>query len=121
MEGESPTLTRETFDVMIRCEILDMAGSNILKKAGRKTRRRRTVNCMELRVLRKRKKAIKTQKQPPPPPRGALGKRCSENMKQIYSASPMPKCDFNGFYGRSQNLKEAEVQIKGRDLYQTTY
>ena len=24
-----------------------------------------------------------------------LGKRCSENMQQIYRRTPMPKCDFN--------------------------
>ena len=29
------------------------------------------------------------------PPRGVLRKRCSENMKQIYKRTPMPKCDFN--------------------------
>ena len=29
------------------------------------------------------------------PPRGVLRKRCSENMKQIYRRTPMPKCDFN--------------------------
>ena len=27
--------------------------------------------------------------------RGVLKKRCSENMQQIYSRTPMPKCDFN--------------------------
>ena len=27
--------------------------------------------------------------------RGVLGKRCSENVQQIYSRRPMPKCDFN--------------------------
>ena len=29
------------------------------------------------------------------PSRGVLRKRCSENMQQIYSRTPMPKCDFN--------------------------
>ena len=29
------------------------------------------------------------------PSRGALKKRCSENMQQIYRRTPMPKCDFN--------------------------
>ena len=29
------------------------------------------------------------------PFRGALTKRCSENMQQIYRRTPMPKCDFN--------------------------
>ena len=29
------------------------------------------------------------------PPRGALRKRCSENMQQIYRGILMPKCDFN--------------------------
>ena len=29
------------------------------------------------------------------PPRGVPGKRCSENMQQIYRRTPMPKCDFN--------------------------
>ena len=29
------------------------------------------------------------------PSRGVLRKRCSENMKQIYRRTPMPKCDFN--------------------------
>ena len=29
------------------------------------------------------------------PSRGALKKRCSENMQQIYWRTPMPKCDFN--------------------------
>ena len=29
------------------------------------------------------------------PPEGVLGKRCSENMQQIYRRTPMPKCDFN--------------------------
>ena len=28
------------------------------------------------------------------PPRGVLSKRCSENMQQIYSRTPMSKCDF---------------------------
>ena len=34
----------------------------------------------------------KYQKQPP---RGVLKKRCSENMQQTYTRTPMPKCDFN--------------------------
>ena len=29
------------------------------------------------------------------PLRGVPRKRCSENMQQIYSRTPMPKCDFN--------------------------
>ena len=29
------------------------------------------------------------------PSRGVLGKRCPENMQQIYRRTPMPKCDFN--------------------------
>ena len=29
------------------------------------------------------------------PFRGALRKRYSENMQQIYRRAPMPKCDFN--------------------------
>ena len=29
------------------------------------------------------------------PPRGVPGKRCSENMQQIYRRTPMSKCDFN--------------------------
>ena len=29
------------------------------------------------------------------PCRGVLKKRCSENIQQIYSRTPMPKCDFN--------------------------
>ena len=29
------------------------------------------------------------------PSRGVLGKRCSENMQQIYRRTPMPKYDFN--------------------------
>ena len=29
------------------------------------------------------------------PFRGALRKRCSENMQQIYRRTPIPKCDFN--------------------------
>ena len=29
------------------------------------------------------------------PFRGVLRKRCSENMQQIYTRTPMPKCDFN--------------------------
>ena len=29
------------------------------------------------------------------PPRGFPRKRCFENIQQIYSRSPMPKCDFN--------------------------
>ena len=33
-----------------------------------------------------------TQKQPS---KGVLGKRCSENMQQIYWRTPMPKCKFN--------------------------
>ena len=28
-------------------------------------------------------------------PRGVPKKRCFENMQQIYSRTPMPKCDFN--------------------------
>ena len=28
------------------------------------------------------------------PSRGVFRKRCSENMQQIYSRTPMPKCDF---------------------------
>ena len=35
---------------------------------------------------------IRNQKQPS---RAVLGKRCSENMQQIYRRTPMPKCDFN--------------------------
>ena len=31
------------------------------------------------------------------PSGGALRKRCSENMQQIYRKTPMPKCDFNKF------------------------
>ena len=27
--------------------------------------------------------------------RGVFKKRCSENMRQIYRRTPMPKCDFN--------------------------
>ena len=34
----------------------------------------------------------KTKKQLP---KGVLCKRCSENMLQIYTRTPMPKCDFN--------------------------
>ena len=33
-----------------------------------------------------------TQKQPC---RAVLRKKCFENMPQIYSRTPMPKCDFN--------------------------
>ena len=29
------------------------------------------------------------------PLRGVLGKKCSENMQQIYRRTPMPKCNFN--------------------------
>ena len=29
------------------------------------------------------------------PPRGALKKRSSKNMQQIYRRTPIPKCDFN--------------------------
>ena len=29
------------------------------------------------------------------PSKGVLGKRCSENMQQIYWRTPMPKCKFN--------------------------
>ena len=29
------------------------------------------------------------------PSRGAVKKRCSENIQQIYSGTPMLKCDFN--------------------------
>ena len=29
------------------------------------------------------------------PLRGALKKRCSENMQQMYKRTPRPKCDFN--------------------------
>ena len=29
------------------------------------------------------------------PSRGVLNERCSENMQQIYSRTPMPKCAFN--------------------------
>ena len=29
------------------------------------------------------------------PSEGVLRKRCSENMKQIYRRTPMPKCGFN--------------------------
>ena len=35
---------------------------------------------------------ISVQKQPFG---GVLGKRCSENMQQVYRRTPMPKCDFN--------------------------
>ena len=35
---------------------------------------------------------LNLQKQPS---RGVLKKRCSEKMQQIYSRTPMPKCDFN--------------------------
>ena len=27
--------------------------------------------------------------------RGAIRKKCSENIQQIHSSTPMPKCDFN--------------------------
>ena len=37
---------------------------------------------------------LSSQKQPS---RGALSKRCSENMQQIYRRTPMMKCDFNKF------------------------
>ena len=37
-------------------------------------------------------KVFLVQKQPS---RGALRKRCSENMQQIYCRAPMPRCDFN--------------------------
>ena len=39
-----------------------------------------------------RRKEFYCQKQPP---KGILRKRCSENMQQIYSRTPMLKCDFN--------------------------
>ena len=29
------------------------------------------------------------------PSRAVLEKKCSENMQQIYSRAPMPKCNFN--------------------------
>ena len=29
------------------------------------------------------------------PSRGALRKRCSEKMQEIYRRTPMPKCDFS--------------------------
>ena len=35
----------------------------------------------------------KIQKQPR---RDVPGKRCSENMQQIYGRTPMPKCDLQG-------------------------
>ena len=35
---------------------------------------------------------LKKQKQPP---RGVFKKKCSENMQQIYTRTPMHKCDFN--------------------------
>ena len=37
-------------------------------------------------------KTVILQKQPS---RGVLWKRCFENMQQIYSRTPIPKCDFN--------------------------
>ena len=37
-------------------------------------------------------RSLNGQKQPL---RGVLGKRCSENMQQIYRRAIMPKCDFN--------------------------
>ena len=37
-------------------------------------------------------RVIKNQKQPS---RSILRKKCSENIKQIYLRTPMPKCDFN--------------------------
>ena len=44
-------------------------------------------------VVRKNfSKAWKNKKQPS---RGALRKRCSENMQHIYRRTPIPKCDFN--------------------------
>ena len=39
-----------------------------------------------------RAKNLKRQKQLS---RGVLGKRCFENMQQIYRRTPMLKCDFN--------------------------
>ena len=42
---------------------------------------------MQLTLLPKNK-----QKQPPS---SVPGKRCSENMQQIYRRTPIPKCDFN--------------------------
>ena len=38
------------------------------------------------------------------PPRGALRKRCSQNMHQIYKRTPMPKCDFNKVAFQLANL-----------------
>ena len=32
------------------------------------------------------------------PPRGFPGKRCSENIQQIYRRTPMPRCNFNKLY-----------------------
>ena len=41
------------------------------------------------------RKKILTKKVQKQPSRGALSKRCSKNMRQIYRRTPMPKCDFN--------------------------
>ena len=41
---------------------------------------------------RKKKKTLTFQKQPS---RGVLREKYSENMRQIYRRTPMPKCDFD--------------------------
>ena len=55
-----------------------------------------------------------TQKQPC---RDVLRKRCSENMKQIYSRTPMPKCDFKSnfsldFFKKNPNKLIFVIDLK---------
>ena len=40
-------------------------------------------------------KTIATQKNQKQPPRGALSKKCSENMQHIYRRTHMAQCDFD--------------------------
>ena len=52
-----------------------------------------------------------TQKQPC---RDVLRKRCSENMKQIYSRTPMPKCDFKSNFSLDFFKKNKQTNICNR-------
>ena len=53
-------------------------------------RRRSFVNKENILLCKKRNEMVHKQTS-----RGVLSKRCSENMRQIYRRTPMPKCVFN--------------------------
>ena len=59
----------------------------LLSITSAKTRRKMQLNRLQTANIK-----LFFQKQPSS---GVLRKRCSENMRQIYRRTPMPRCDFN--------------------------